>query len=135
MAEILHDKSVAAIGCEDGKVYCEVHHSSTSSVHHIYYDGAGNVETDDTRDIAVAIFLSSLTKFKAMEDFAYTVAATEALVDKYDNVAGVIKSVNELGYLCDCFYYDLVQAYGRGMKFNVSEFTENTKATVNSNDF
>ena len=131
LTEILHDKSVAAIGCEDGKVYCEVHHSSSSSVHHIYYDGAGNVEADDTRDIAVAIFLSSLTKFKAMEDFAYTVAATEALLDAYDNVAGIVSSVNELGYLCDCFYYDLVQAYGRSMKFNVSEFTENTKTIVN----
>lgn len=135
--KIILDKSVSAICCDDGKVYCEVFHPSDSSVHSVYYEGGDEVfssSPSSATDTLCAVFLSSLTALKSADQFTYTFEAANAVADAFDSTYRTVPA-DKLGYLCDCFYYDLVEAMGGGSAsvaspFKVQQFSDKAKATV-----
>lgn len=132
MDKIIHDGAVSALCSDNGRVYCEVATSSSPSPICIYYDNEKRtLYCNDKHSAAIPIFLSALSPELANSvTFTYTATAIEQAIMVYDATAKTLP-IKEMGYLCDCFYYDMVALFGDSQsEITVSDLTADKKLEI-----
>lgn len=101
-------KHVSALWTKDGsKVYGELPSSSTGETQQFLYDAPTRTlyTNRNSRDANIALLLYALHPNSSTMEYS-----REALSQMVLNMDPIVKTVgaNDLGFLCDCFYYDIV---------------------------
>lgn len=96
---------VSPLWTKDGEVvYCEI--ATSSGLESMLYNGVSNtLYTNSMHEACLVLFMYAMN-YKSPE-FEPTRTAAAGMVSAMDAVAKTVDPLS-LGYLCDCFYYDLV---------------------------